>query len=94
MRKRRLWICLALGLFLTISPILLMELTPQPGRQQGAADKVLSVLVGPGVVVSRPLFGIHNLGFFILAPLLNFICWSAAAYAVCAFYARLHRSAR
>jgi len=94
MRNHRLWICLALGLFLTVSPILLMELTPHPGRQQGAADKVLTVLVGPGVVVSRPLFGIHNLGFFILAPLLNFICWSAAAYVVCAFYARLHRSAR
>lgn len=92
--SKRLWICLALGLFLTVSPVLLIELTPQPGSQQGAADKVLSILVGPGVVVSRPLFGIHNLGFFILAPLLNFICWSAAAYAVCAFHARLHRSVR
>jgi hypothetical protein len=94
MKNRRLWICLALGLFLAASPILLMELTPQPGRQEGAADKVLSVVVGPGVVVSHPLFGIHNLGFFILAPLLNFIFWSAAAYVFCTFYARLHRSAR
>jgi hypothetical protein len=42
MKNRRLWICLALGLFLAASPILLMELTPQPGRQEGAADKVLS----------------------------------------------------
>lgn len=92
MRKRRLLICLVVGIILTVCPILLIELTPQPGGQQRAADKVLSVLVGPGVAVSRPLFGVHNLGFFLLAPLLNFICWSGVAYALCTFYGRLRHS--
>jgi hypothetical protein len=93
-KRRRIWICVVLGLILTVSPILLIELTPQPGGRQGTADKVLSVLVGPGVMVSRPLFGVHNLGFFVLAPLLSFLFWSVTSYAVVAFYARLHQSPR
>lgn len=93
MSKRRIWVSAILGLILTVVPLLLIQLTPQPGASQRAVDKALSVLTGPGVTVSRPLFGVHNLGFFILAPLLNFVFWAAAAYVAASMYARLHRTA-
>ncbi len=93
MSKRRMWISAILGLLLTGAPLLLIELTPQPGQSQRSMDKVLSVLTGPGVILSRPLLGVHNLGFFILTPLLNFGFWAAASYLATSMYARLHRSA-
>ena len=91
MTKGRLWMCAALGLALTVAPILLIELAGQ--KSQGVVDDALSVLTGPGILVSRPLFGVHNLGFFVVAPLLNFLFWSAACCVVCLLYARLRRSA-
>lgn len=93
MTKGRVWLCAALGLILTVAPILLIELSSQPGNDQGAIEEALSVLTGPGVLVSRPLFGVHNLGFFVVAPLLNFVFWSAACYLGCELYARLRKSA-
>ena len=93
MTRRRVWMCAALGLTMTVAPILLIELTGQPGNDRGAVEDALSVLTGPGVLVSRPLFGVHNLGFFVVAPLLNFLFWSAACYICSELYARLRKGA-
>ena len=93
MNKRRAGACSGVGLMLTLLPILLMTPTPEPHRLQRVMEMVLSVLVGPGVAVSRPVFGIHNLGFFVFVPLLNFLFWSAITYAVGALSTRLRRRA-
>ena len=93
MNKRRVWTCSVVGLMLTVLPILLMTLTPRPNGPQGAIEMVLSVLVGPGVEVSRPVFGVHNLGFFVFVTLLNFLFWSGITYAIAALSTRLHRDA-
>jgi hypothetical protein len=84
---------MALGLALTLAPLLLMGMSSQPIRSHGVADRVLSALVGPGMLVSGPLFGIHNLGFFVLTPLLNFLFWSGISYGVIEFYERVLRRA-
>ena len=89
MRPRRTWLCAALGLALTLAPLLLLGLNSHPIRSHGAADRVLSALVGPGMLISGPLFGIHNLGFFVLTPLLNFFFWSGLSYGLVELSARV-----
>jgi len=71
-----------------------MELGPHMSGHEGSVDKMLSALVGPGVIVSRSLFGVHNVGFFVLAPLLNFAFWSAISYVSIAGYGRFSRNNR
>jgi len=92
MSRGRIWLCGAIGLFLTVVPGLLMEASPA-GSGGASGDRVLSLLVGPGVLVSRALFGVHNLGFFVLAPLLNLLFWSGVTYGAAEFYAHFLRRA-
>lgn len=90
MSKRQIWLCAAAGLLLTALPVLLLELSSQPGGGDQLVEEALTLLTGPGVLISRRLFGIHNLGFFVVAPLLNFLFWSAACCAISSACVRLY----
>jgi hypothetical protein len=92
--KPRVAICVSTGMILTVLPLLLLAAMPVGTTQNGVAERILSVLAGPGVLVSRPLFGVHNLGFFVVTPLVNFVFWSAVTYTVLRCYARMWRTTR
>ncbi len=87
--RATLLLCIGFGLLCTVLPIPLIEMTPDGGVGQSGMNRVLSVLACPGMLVSRPLFGIHNLGFFVLTPLFNCVFWGAAMYLVVALFTRL-----
>jgi hypothetical protein len=93
--RQATWLmCLGFGLLCTLLPILLIEVTPDVSIGQGGMNRVLGVFAGPGMLVSRPLFGIHNLGFFVLTPLVNCVFWCGAMYVVIALFSALDRKVR
>jgi hypothetical protein len=94
MTTRRIWLISAVfGVVCTISPILLIEATPNATDRQRFVEGFLSLLAGPSVIVSRSLSGIHSLGFFVIAPLLNWSLWTGITYLGIAGFIWLSRRA-
>jgi hypothetical protein len=74
---RRAVLSFGYGVALTILAICLAAMN---SNSHGLLEKASSLLLSPGIGVSRNLFGMHSLGFLVVAFALNATCWAVVSY--------------